>query len=82
MGVCPSGCTPFFIFHTSHTNHKNTQRQTKTKIKIKINPLGRRKKREKEKRKKKKENTMIDVFDFMMDEENGWNEISQEETEE
>ena len=25
---------------------------------------------------------MIDVFDFMMDEENGWNEISQEETEE
>ena len=25
---------------------------------------------------------MIDVFDFMMDEENGWNKISQEETEE
>ena len=25
---------------------------------------------------------MIDVFDFMMDEENGWNEIFQEETEE
>ena len=25
---------------------------------------------------------MIDVFDFMIDEENGWNEISQEETEE
>ena len=25
---------------------------------------------------------MIDVFDFIMDEENGWNEISQEETEE
>ena len=25
---------------------------------------------------------MIDVFDFMTDEENGWNEISQEETEE
>ena len=25
---------------------------------------------------------MIDVFDFMVDEENGWNEISQEETEE
>ena len=25
---------------------------------------------------------MIDIFDFMMDEENGWNEISQEETEE
>lgn len=25
---------------------------------------------------------MLDVFDFMMNEENGWNEISQEETEE
>ena len=24
---------------------------------------------------------MIDVFDFMIDEENGWNEISQEEKE-
>ena len=59
MGVYPSGCTPFFIFHTSHTNHKNTQRQTQTQTKIKINPLGRRKEKEKrEKEKRKKENIM------------------------